>query len=650
MEEEVFNKKLVKPCICTILIALSFATTSVFAADVKPTDSKPAAAKQAVKKDVAKTVQTKPVTVKQTVIDKKVESKAVTKQVAKPAAMKQVVADKKTVSKAVVAPQVQTKPVTQVQTADKKNLAKPVDTKKAETPTVNTKTDAKPVVEKKHENKDIYHRAFKKHEPIKFNFSLPSIFKKKDKPVANTQDETPVKTLQGGIVMTIDDCVNFALKHDPNIKIYEDTQKAQKSLVGQAKSNYFPSIFAGTGYNINNTQYSRGMNNSINNNYFGIDAGVSEMIWDFGKTAAKVNMTKYNYEAAGYDLAFQIAISAYNVRFNYTAVLAKRANEGIYALNVKIQQLNYERTKAMYDVGLKSKIDVVNAQANLTQARIDLLQAQNDYQTALIALNNSMTYFDAPEYSITDTETFNFQNGYSVKNELDVAYDRKNYDDTSVNAQLKDGAILTSKIEKRDIIKTYKLKPYTTSLADSIKLAYEHRPDYKSAQLVVKAQEQNLKAIKRLYYPSLNASAQYNMGARSDYTSNAIGIYGGIDFPTINAMNIKYQIDQGKALLDRAINNEALIKKNVYFAVQKDYVTMKQYEKTIPLKSQKVYQALENFELADGRYAVGLGNYIELQTALKDYNNAQLDFVTAVFNYNYARYTLGEDMGIFEGV
>ncbi|MDP4121299.1 MAG: TolC family protein, partial [Bacillota bacterium] len=501
---------------------------------------------------------------------------------------------------------------------------------------------------------EIYHRAFGKksadEKKDKFKLSLPNLFKKKAAPVAKTQDETPVKTLQGGIVMTIDDCVNYALKNDPSIKIYEDTQKAQKSLIGQAKSNYFPSIFAGTGYNINNTQYSRGMDSSVNNNFYGIDAGVSQLIWDFGKTAAKINMNKYNYEAAGYDLAFQIAISAYNVRFNYTAVLAARANEGIYGLNVRIQQLNYERTKAMYEVGLKSKIDVVNAQANLTKARIDLLQAQNTYQTALIALNNSMYYVDAPEYLIKDTETFNFQNGYSIKNEIDVAYDRKHYDDGSVNTQLKDGAILTTQIEKRDIIKTYKLKPYTMSLPESIQKAYEHRPDYMSAKLVVKAQQESLKAIKRSYYPALNASAQYNMGARNDYTSNAIGVYGGIDFPNVNAMNIKYQIDQGKALLSRAENNTDLIKKNIYFAVQRDYVTMKQYEKTIPLKSQRVAQALENFELADGRYAVGLGNYIELQQALTDYNNAQLDFVSAVFNYNYARFTLGKDMGIFEGV
>lgn len=481
--------------------------------------------------------------------------------------------------------------------------------------------------------------------------SLINKFKKKPKNAVDMNDKAPesnILTLKGSLTMTMADCENYMVKHNPTIRIYEDTQKEQKSLVGQAKSNYFPNIYAGTGYNIAGTQYSRGRDGYENSNYYGINAGVNQLIWDFGKTAAKINMNKYNYEASGYDLTFQTAVAAYNVRLAYTAVLAARANEDIEALLVKINELNYERTKAMFDVGLKSKIDVVNAQYSLTQAKVNLIEAQNKYQTDLIALNNAMYYVEAPEYSITDTETFNFQKNYSVKNELDVSYDRKQYDDSSINAQIKDGAILTSEIEKRDIIKTYTLKPYTRSLSDSIKLAHQNRPDLKSAELVAQASEEALKAIKRSYYPSLNASAGYAMKGYNDYNSNALGIYGGLDLPTVNAMGIKYQIDQGKALLDIALNNVEQLKKNIYFQIQTDYVNMKKLEKEIPLMSDEVKQSFQNFELADGRYAVGLGNYIELQTALANYNNAQLAFVQTVFEYNQARFYLTRDMGMMQ--
>lgn len=481
--------------------------------------------------------------------------------------------------------------------------------------------------------------------------NLINKFKKKPKNAVEMNDKAPesnILTLKGGVTMALADCEDYMVKHSPVLKVYVDTQNAQKSVVGQAKSNYFPTVYGGTGYNIVGTQYSRGQDGYQNTNYYGINAGVNQLIWDFGRTTAKINMSKYNYEAAGYDLIFHTAVATYDVRLAYTSVLAARANEDIEELLVKINELNYKRTKAMFDVGLKSKIDVVNAQYNLTQAKIDLIEAQNKYQTALITLNNTMYFVDAPDYTIKDTETFNFQKNYAVKNELDVA-DRKNYNSNNdVKAEIKDGAILTSEIEKRDIIKTYKFKPYTRSMSDSILVAYANRPDLKTMQLVEKASEEALKVIKRSYYPALNASAGYGLRSYSDYNATSLGIYGGVDLPNINAMNIKYQIDQGKALLDIAQTNVDQLKKNIYFQVQTDYVNVKKLEKEIPLMGDKVKQSFMNFELADGRYAVGLGNYIELQTALANYNNAQLAFVKTVFDYNQARFYLTRDMGIMQ--
>ena len=44
---------------------------------------------------------------------------------------------------------------------------------------------------------------------------------------------------------------------------------------------------------------------------------------------------------------------------------------------------------------------------------------------------------------------------------------------------------------------------------------------------------------------------------------------------------------------------------------------------------------------------IGLvGKYVELQDALTNYNNSQLNFVEAVFNYNVARETLLKSMGV----
>ena len=97
------------------------------------------------------------------------------------------------------------------------------------------------------------------------------------------------------------------------------------------------------------------------------------------------------------------------------------ANLDIYEQNVRIQTLNYERTKAMFDEGLKSKIDVVNAEVNLADAKIQLVEGQNSLLNAVIALENSMYYQEEKPFVVKNTEGFNFLKAdYKKKFDSDI--------------------------------------------------------------------------------------------------------------------------------------------------------------------------------------------------------------------------------------
>ena len=71
-------------------------------------------------------------------------------------------------------------------------------------------------------------------------------------------------------------------------------------------------------------------------------------------------------------------------------------------------------------------------------------------------------------------------------------------------------------------------------------------------------------------------------------------------------------------------------------------------EKQIPLNEVKVKQTLENLELADGRYEVGLGDFIEVQDAKVNYNNAQNTYVQTIYDYNVSRATLEKEISLQE--
>ena len=443
-------------------------------------------------------------------------------------------------------------------------------------------------------------------------------------------------------VMSIDDCVDYALSHDSMIKISHERVEAAEAGIGQARSAYAPSFSAGVNYGhqtLNSTYQDNYHQNSI-----GFTAGISEKIWDFGRTTARINMAKYDKLAAIYDHEYEILNVIYKVRINYHKVLSALANLDIFEQNVRIQTLNYERTKAMFDEGLKSKIDVVNAEVNLADAKIQLVEGQNSLLNSIITLQNSMYYEEDKPFVVKNTESFGFLKA-DYKRKFETASTA-----TPPSTSLKrneDGLVmLSSGIEHNDIIQDYTFNPMQITKQEAVDKALELRPDLKSDKMLVNVQDESLKAIKRLYAPDITGNLNWGYTKNEHTYSSPLQLNAGIGLGSINPYGIHYQIKEGENYLNIAKHNVNIAKSDIYWEVQNNYINMRQLERKIPIMNAKVKAALENFELADGRYSVGLNNYVELQDALASYNNSQLNFVEAVFNYNVARETLLKSMGI----
>jgi len=469
---------------------------------------------------------------------------------------------------------------------------------------------------------------------------------KKTKRVEVAEIELPAvttykKASQNYITLSIEECVNYAIEHNPNLAVGLQHIKAAESGIGQQKASFAPRLTARVNYG--HSMHKATNIPTTNSDSLGFNAGISQLIWDFGKTLARINMAKYDTQSAQFDYDYDVLNIVYNVKMNYYNVLRSLANLDIYEQNVRINTLNFERTKAMFDEGLKSKIDVVNAEVNLADSKIQLVDAQNNLATNALALKNSMYYSDSKNFIVQNTENFGFLK-VDYKKKMQSLEDSKNI---GVSAKKnEDGLImLSSGIEHNDIIQDYKLSPLKLTRQDAVNKALENRPDLKSNRMLAKVQEESLKAIKRSYAPELTADLTWGYTKNESTYSSPLQVGASMGLGLLNPVGIHYQVKEGEAYLDIANHNINIAKQDIYWEVQENYINMRQLERKIPLMSQKVKASLENFELADGRYSVGLNNYVELQDALANYNNAQLSFVQAVFEYNVARETLLKSMG-----
>lgn len=453
----------------------------------------------------------------------------------------------------------------------------------------------------------------------------------------NLNDDMPIKE---GDSLGLQDCINIALQRSPKIKNMRYNWELAKHNVSIAKAEYFPTLSAGIsgtqGYN------SYKMMPHSSRTIPNANVRLRELIWNFGKTNANIRMEKFFKIAAEHDFNNVVIETIYNVKCKYYTVLAAQALVEINKANVQINERNYQRTKAYFEEGIRSKIDLVNAEVYLSDSKITLIKAENDYKNSIIALNSAMYVANAPYYTIKMTESFNFDHNYLPVNLVKLT----NYRDISDLPPAAFNAILTKEEPNTEVLKDYIFQdkfPY--SFEEAVQYAYEHRFDIKSLDATKEAMKQALLYTKREFYPELSGSVGYGYINNRNYDNNSVDI--ALELSTsLNPLQTKHRIDNAKIQVDMAQNDIDELKQDVYFEIERTYVDMISLEKQIPLNAIKVRQTLENLELADGRYEVGLGDYIEVQDAKVNYNNAQHTYVQTVFNYNISRATIEKEIAL----
>ena len=450
--------------------------------------------------------------------------------------------------------------------------------------------------------------------------------------VALAIEDMPVK--KDGM-LTLEDCVSIAINHSPNIKKYEYNLEVAKSNVGIARSNYFPTLGAGAGiyqdYNSN-----KNYDGSSNRELPSVDVYLSQLIWNFGKTSALIRMEKFYQLAAEYQFMDSICNTIYDVKTKYYNALKAQAIRDIEYNNTLICIKNYWRAKQFYESGKKPKIDFVNAEVCLTDAKMRLTDAQTAYDVAMADLANSLYIAFAPDFKIKKLKTFNFYDIYTPK----VLYDKSKYTkEDKIPETLQDKNIKNKayrkKIEKNTVseIVTSELLELPFSMDKAFDLAYKNSPDLWVLDATLDAMKQSLLYIKREYYPDITGSVGYGFNNTRTLSNNNLNM--AVNMTTaINFKQLKHEIDRANAQVNLAGNDIDLFKQNLYFEVKKCFLNVNKGEQQVINVQEKVEEALENYQLADERYDKLQNDYIALQQARNNYNEAKILYVNTLYDYN----------------
>lgn len=403
-------------------------------------------------------------------------------------------------------------------------------------------------------------------------------------------------SIEKNIDMTLDNCLKLALGNNPQINAAFQDILASDARIKQVWSNFFPTISWQTGYTrLRQLQLSDALGQSLEFNYYLLgQISLQEMLYDFGVTQNQATIRKLDYE--GYKKTFEAVVNdvIYQTKDAYYNVLYAYENRRVAQDTVDKYQLFYNQAKAFYLTGENPKVDVTIAETNLSNAKLKLIQAENAVNLAIAKLNNVMG----------------------------VPY-----------------------IERYDIVDKLQYKPVNMSFEQAIDTARDSRPELKLAEIKVEGVNQTVKLMKKSFFPTLSFEGQYQRGGKSWNSNYGFNIGGYLTFPTINAMLIRNEIKEAKYLYDRELANARNTQNSIYLEIQNAYLKLEEKRNQLPVAILNVKQSRENYELSYGRYRVGEASPTELKDAENTYEQAQLTYYTALYEYNSARAELEKSIG-----
>ncbi|MEN6473644.1 MAG: TolC family protein [Syntrophaceae bacterium] len=402
--------------------------------------------------------------------------------------------------------------------------------------------------------------------------------------------------VQPGETLDLKRCIAIALQRHPSIKSASGNLAASRSRITQARSAYYPQV--GWSTEARRMRPAGGTSSTggsaANYNQYTTQVDLNQTLFDFGRTPAQVGVRSLEAEAAQADLGNITDRIVFQVAQAYYGVLWAKQNLDAYAQTVGQFEQHLQSARKFFEVGVKSKIDVTKAEVDLSQARFNLLTAENALKIAGLTLKNALGVPEAPDFEVKDSPL-----------------------------------------------------PFTPVISQeqAMQRAFAQRLDLRSATARREAAERAFDLARTGYYPVLNGNAAYGWSGEEFPLDKEWTIGAGLSIPLFNGFQTRGQIDEARANLVSVRADEELVKQTVRFDIAQAYANLSNARQRLALTEVSLSQAMENRGLAEGRYAAGVGSALEVTDAVVSEVTAKTEAIGAQYDYQIALAGLAKAMG-----
>ena len=182
--------------------------------------------------------------------------------------------------------------------------------------------------------------------------------------------------------LSLKEAVNLALAQNTALKITQRDEISAKAELAKAKGNNNVAVTASDSLT---TQKNNDSERSDNNN-LGLSASIP--LYTGGKNQAAIKKAELGVEAADLTTERERENLKLSVIKAYYDSLEARKTIAVRQETVDKYQEHYTNVNALYSAGSKARIDVIRSSVELSDARQELIKAQNSYEVKLASLRN----------------------------------------------------------------------------------------------------------------------------------------------------------------------------------------------------------------------------------------------------------------------
>jgi outer membrane protein len=406
--------------------------------------------------------------------------------------------------------------------------------------------------------------------------------------VPGAQSTAPQSTPGATATLSLKEAQALALKNNPQISVARLNALASLQVTRQVRSSLWPTASVDlTAVDANpGTRITAGaLNNPIIYQRAAAGAALSQLLTDFGRTTNLVSSANLAAKAENQNALATKEQILLAVDQAFYSALQSQAVLTVAQQTVKERQTVADQVGALFKSKLKSELDFSFASVNLAQAKLLLLDAQNNQNAALAALSAVLGFSNLQSFQLVE--------------------------DSSPST------------------------PPPGNVDDLINTAFSMRPEIMALEFQSESARKFQTAERDLMFPNIRALGVVgDTPVRNPIISNWYGAVGvNVDIPVFNGFLYPAKAKEAALRSQAALERLRDLRNRISRDVRTAWLNATTAFDRLAVTQQLLDQANLAFNLAQSRYNLGLGSIVELSQAQLQQTQAEITNAEAGYDY-----------------